>query len=167
LAWEALVRQFEARVYGFTLHILRDAEEARDVAQEVFVRVWSRLGEQIDAPRFLPWLMRLARNASVDRLRRKRARGEAAELTDEAASSAVGPEELSRGAAERRLVWRALGRIGDASREILVLNEIEGMDVREISELLALPEGTVKSRAHRARLELARAVLALDPSYGA
>jgi RNA polymerase sigma-70 factor (ECF subfamily) len=171
LAWEALVRRFEGRVYRMALHYVRDAEEARDLAQEVFVRVWRHLGEGVEHATFVPWLLRLTRNASIDRLRRRRARREASELPAGAAAEPVstdaGPEQQSLGAARRRLVWRALGRLGETSREILVLKEIEGLEVREISDLLALPEGTVKSRAHRARLELARAVLALDPSYGA
>jgi RNA polymerase sigma-70 factor (ECF subfamily) len=67
---------------------------------------------------------------------------------------------------ERTLVHRALDTLSTANREILWMKEIQGLEVQTISELLAVPVGTVKSRAHRARIELARAVLALDPSYG-
>jgi RNA polymerase sigma-70 factor (ECF subfamily) len=64
-------------------------------------------------------------------------------------------------------VRRAIAELNDDHREMIVLHEIQGLELRQISELLALPIGTVKSRSMRARLALARTVLALDPSYGA
>jgi len=95
LAWEALVRRYQSRVYSVTLHYLRNDEEARDTAQDVFVRVYRRLDSFHGGEGFLPWLLRLARNAAIDRLRRRAARppvddlvvGEAIELTLDFATS--------------------------------------------------------------------------------
>lgn len=172
LAWEALVRRMQGRVYGTALHYLRSPEDARDVAQEVFVRLYRHLGsiEFEDEPGFVAWLLQTTRNASFDRLRQIRSRppradvpAEEAGLADEAPS----PEETSLAEARQALVHRALAELSDLNREILLLKEIQGLDIRQVAEILHIPLGTVKSRASRARVELARRVLALDPSYGA
>ncbi len=170
LAWEALVRQFQGRVYGMALHYSKNAEEARDVAQEVFVRVWRHLGSGVEDERFVPWLLRLTRNASIDRLRRRKRRGET-EVPEDGAGTPVAaagdPEAAAIAASHGRLLERALAALSETNREVLLLKDIHGLELQEIAGLLAVPLGTVKSRSHRARLELARAVLALDPSYGA
>ena len=76
LAWEALVRQFQSRIYGIAYHYVGNPEDARDLAQEVFVRIYQNLGSSTDEQMFLPWIIRIARNACIDHLRRKRARSQ-------------------------------------------------------------------------------------------
>ncbi len=169
LAWEALVRQFQGRVYGLSYHYLRDAEEARDATQEVFIRVYRRL-DTFTGEGFLPWLLQLSRNCCVDRLRRLKARPPLTDLPCESGpalpDSRPGPEEAWLTDSRKRLVHRARGEMSENNREMILLKEIQGLNFREISEMLGLPIGTVKSRSNRARLELAQKVLALDPSYG-
>ena len=172
LAWEALVRQYQSRVYSVALHYTRDAEEARDVAQDVFVRIYRKL-DTFDsaAEEFLPWLLSVARNACIDRLRRRKVRPLAHSVPVEdqpgLPDSTPSPEQAMLAASRRRLLYRALAGVSDVNREIILLREIQGLDLRQISEILSVPIGTVKSRSVRARIELARSVLALDPSYGA
>ena len=172
LAWEALVRRTQARVYGTALHCLRSPEDARDVAQEVFVRLYKHVGsvEFADESGFLAWLLQTTRNASFDRLRQIRSRPPRADVPAEEAGLAdarPSPEDASLAEARQALVHRALAELSDLNREILVLKEIQGLDIRQVAAILRIPLGTVKSRASRARLELARRVLALDPSLGA
>ncbi|MCP3982332.1 MAG: sigma-70 family RNA polymerase sigma factor [bacterium] len=170
LAWEALVRQFQGRIYAVALHYSRNSEEARDMAQEIFIRVYSRLGS-FHGDHFVPWMLRLARNLCIDKLRRKKARpvsgeiamDDAPEMVDEAPT----PEENWFSDRKQQLVYRAMGRMSEQNREMILLKEIQGLNLQEIADLLQAPLGTVKSRSNRARLELARAVIALDPSYGA
>jgi RNA polymerase sigma-70 factor (ECF subfamily) len=76
------------------------------------------------------------------------------------------PERAHERSARQRLVQRALARLARRNREILVLQELEGLELRAVAERLGIPLGTAKSRAHRARHELARLVLELDPSLG-
>jgi RNA polymerase sigma-70 factor (ECF subfamily) len=78
-----------------------------------------------------------------------------------------GPEQTAVAEARRRLLHRALAQLSDIHREMILLKEIQGLDLREISRMLSVPIGTVKSRSVRARIELARTVISLDPSYGA
>ena len=171
LAWEALVRRYQGRVYSVTLHYLRHAEEARDAAQEVFLRVYERLDTFHGDAGFLPWLLRLARNASIDRLRRRAARPPADDLVveDGVELAASGPdaEEQVGLRARRRLVWRAVVGMTEQHREVILLHEIQGLKLEQIAEMLGLPLGTVKSRSNRARIELATRVRELDPAYGA
>jgi len=165
LAWEALVRQHQARVYGLALHYTGEPEEARDLAQEIFVRIFRNLERCSDAAIFVPWMLRIARNACIDHLRRKAARpparGVPVEEVPDLVSRAPGPAEEWQAASRRRLVQRALGALGRLNREIILLKEIHGLSLEEIADILDIPLGTVKSRAHRARLALARQVLAL------
>jgi RNA polymerase sigma-70 factor (ECF subfamily) len=103
-------------------------------------------------------------------LRKRKARPPASDLRVEdgpqIASDGLSPEEAATRASRRRLLYRALNRLSERNREIILLKEIQGLKIEEISKLLALPEGTVKSRASRARIELAAQVRGLDASYG-
>jgi RNA polymerase sigma-70 factor (ECF subfamily) len=170
LAWEALVRRYQARVYGLALSYVRNPEEARDVAQEIFVRIYRKLSSFNDQETFLPWLLRVGRNVCIDHLRRAKARGSDVNspIEEEQEWAAPGPTPESEAASgeSKRLIHAALGRLSETNREMIILKEIQGLKLEEIASLLALPLGTVKSRSNRARLELARAVLALDPTAG-
>ena len=171
LAWEALVRHYQGRVYAVACSYMRNAEEARDVAQDIFVRVYERLGSFHGDQAFLPWLLRLSRNVCIDALRRRKSRPRATDDLGDAsvqiASEAPTPEETAVGDSEGDLLYRAMDRMSDSDREILMLREIQGLKVEEIATLLNVPVGTVKSRCNRARLDLAVRVRRLDPSYGA
>jgi RNA polymerase sigma-70 factor (ECF subfamily) len=170
LAWEALVRRFQSRVYAVSYHYMREADEARDVAQDIFVRVYERLDSYDGQSNFLAWLLRVSRNACIDRLRRRAARPPATDLTpDDGVELVAGepdPEEEAGRSARKALLYRALNGMSDKNREIILLKEIHGLKIEEISEMLGLPVGTVKSRSSRARIELATRVRALAPSYG-
>jgi RNA polymerase sigma-70 factor (ECF subfamily) len=164
LAWEALVRQFQSRVYGVAFHYLGDAEEARDLAQEVFVRIYRNIAASPGAAAFVPWLIRISRNACIDHLRRKKARPPAQDIpSSEMSSLSSGqpnPEEQWSADARKGLLNRALRSLSRLNREIIVLKEIQGLSIEEISSLLSVPAGTVKSRSHRARIELAQKLVA-------
>jgi len=166
LAWEALVRTHQARVYGIAYAYTGDADDARDLAQEIFVRVFRKLDTCPDPGCFLPWLIRVARNAAVDHLRRRKARPPARDIpADEMltlAASGPSPEEELNAESRRRLVYRALQKLSEINREIILLKDIQGLALEEISAMLNVPLGTVKSRTNRARLELAKAVMSLQ-----
>ena len=165
LAWEALVRRHQARVYAIAHSYAGQAEEARDLAQEIFIRVYRHLGDCQEPERFLAWLIRVARNAGVDHLRRRKARPPAQDLPVEEARrlAAPGPrpDELAAASDRRALVHRALQTLSAINREVIMLKDMQGLALEEIAELLDVPLGTVKSRSNRARLELAQAVLTL------
>ena len=166
LAWEALVRRFQARVYGVAYHYTGRAEDAQDVAQEVFVHVYRSLNCGVDAEGFLSWLVRLSRNASIDYLRKKKVRPPASDIDAQEAhhlaASGPNPEEQWLANSRKRLFHRALQGLSQLSREIILLREIQGLPHADIASMLRAPLGTIKSRANRARLELAQKVLELS-----
>jgi len=160
LAWEALVRRFQGRVYGIAIVHLGNAEEARDLAQDVFVRLYRRLDLCTNDETFIPWLVQITRNAAIDRIRRRRSRPRAIDIPVEELSDlpspAPGPAEEYRAARRRALVHKALGKLGRLNREIILLKEIQGLSLEAIATMLKAPVGTIKSRSNRARIELAR-----------
>ncbi len=132
-------------VYALALSLLRDAHEAQDVAQDVFVKVWE------SAPAYRPqgspmaWLLTVARNLARSRLRQS---GRQIELDEEAwnAIPAAAPEVSPE---DRQLLQGALARLGAEEREIVLLHAVTGLKHREIAVLLELPLSTVLSKYHR------------------
>ncbi len=170
LAWEAFVRQFQRRVYSIAAGYASHADEATDLAQDIFVRLYETRGRWAPPDAFLPWLVRVARNVCLDGLRRKKARPPAEDIpADEMlnlASRGPAPDTALDTSRSRQLVWRALQSLGSLSREVILLKEIQGLSLQDIAAMLHVPVGTVKSRSSRARLELAESVLALERGRG-
>ena len=170
LAWEVLVRQHQGRICAIAYGYLGDQDEAFDLAQEIFVRVYQRLDTCEDPDKFQSWMTRIARNACIDHLRRRKARPPRQDIP---ADDMVGlrhggptPEDNLISSTRQRLVHRALQKLSEINREIIVLKDIQGLPLEEISGMLDLPLGTVKSRSSRARIELAKAVTDLGGGPG-
>lgn len=165
------MKAYQGRVYAVAVHYMRDREEAKDMAQEIFVRVYRHLDDLEEGRPLLPWLLRIARNACVDRLRRLKVRTPEHPVPVEEGPdiplAGPTPEEDAIAGSRERLLYRALGTLAEHYREMIVLKEIQGLKLEEICDLLDLPMGTAKSRSHRAKLELARAVRELQPDFGA
>jgi RNA polymerase sigma factor (sigma-70 family) len=170
LAWEALVRRFQGRVYAIACSYLGDRDEARDLAQEIFVRLYETRGRWAQADHFVGWLCQVARNRAIDYQRRRRVRQPASVISEDEGLQAVDPSpgpaaEVER-RSRRRLLQAALARLSALSREMVMLRDVQELSVREVATLLGIPIGTVKSRASRARVELAQEVLALGRERG-
>ncbi|WLT32710.1 RNA polymerase sigma factor [Geothrix sp. PMB-07] len=164
LAWEFFVRTFQGRVFGLAYHYTAQAEDARDLTQDVFVRIYQNLALVPDESGCLPWIIRITRNACIDHLRRRKARPPlwdlpADELFD-LRSTDQNPEEAHLAAVRKTMVHRALQELTDLNREVILLKEIQGLGLEEIAAILEVPVGTVKSRSNRARLELAQKLCA-------
>jgi len=165
LAWEAFVRQFQGRVYSLASSYARTREDARDMAQEIFVRLYEKRQAWPEDEGFVPWMIRTARNLCIDLIRKAQVRPSAADSSEEdlarLTAATESPEDLWRLGARKALLWRAVRSLTALNREIIVLRDIQGLSLEEVSTLLDIPIGTVKSRSNRARLELAQKVLAL------
>ncbi len=172
LAWELLVRRYQARVYGLARTYVPDPEDARDLAQEVFLRIYRKLSTCPPAAEFLPWMLAVTRNACIDHLRGRRCRpGGVADsppaVFETLQDPAPGPEESCERSLLKNRIRRALHHLTALNREILVLKDIQGLTLEEIAGLLRVPLGTLKSRAHRARLELAGVLAGMGVQSGA
>jgi len=121
LAWEAFVRQFQRRIYSIACGYAANAEDARDFAQDIFVRLYETRGRWAPADGFTAWMVRVARNVCLDELRRRKARPPAHDVqADEMLDLADGgptPEVALGVARDRQIVWRALSLMGRLCRD--------------------------------------------------
>ena len=180
-AFKLLVERYQRKVYSVALGMVKDKEEARDVAQEAFVKVYKYLDHFKGDASFYTWLYRITVNICIDVLRKKGSKGdehvefdESVKLdTAEAGIGALGtrlgtnPQKsvLRRELAER--ITSAMQSIPTAHRQILLLREVEGMSYEDLSRILEIPKGTVMSRLFHARLKMQkilREYLDLDES---
>ena len=143
-------------VYGLALAVLRDAGEAEDLTQEVFVRVFRSLSQYTPGT-FEGWLHRITTNLFLDQVRRKariRFEGLPEDAADRLASREVWPQQLLDDRTYDADIQAALDALPPDFRVAVVLCDIEGLTYEEISELLGIKLGTVRSRIHRGRAAL-------------
>lgn len=154
-AYSALVRRHQQSLYRFLVRMVGSPDDAMELTQEAFVRAWQALPRWEPTAQFRTWLFRIASNAALDLLRRRRT-VEFVPLDDtfDAAHPGPDPERQAQLTQEVRQLEVALSRLTPDHREILLLREIEDMSYEEIGRVLSLSEGTVKSRIARARAAL-------------
>ena len=155
-AFEELVRTQQHRVYGLALRMLGNAAEAQDIAQEAFLRAHRGLAEFRGDARLSTWLYSIVSRLCLNRLagseRRLERHGEET-LAGLADASPRPDQALERGELDEAL-HRAIAELPEERRIVVVLRDVEGLAYEEIAEVLTLPVGTVRSRLHRARLDL-------------
>jgi len=159
-AFGELVRRHQDGVVNLIYRMYGDARLAEDAAQEAFVRVWQNLNNYNPQYAFRSWLYRIAANAALDTLRRERP---AVELDDELAiaDKAPTPEQAAIKDERAAQVRRAIARLSEPLRLVLILREYEEFSYQEIAAALDIPTGTVMSRLNTARTQLRRELSAL------
>ncbi|HWO18454.1 MAG TPA: sigma-70 family RNA polymerase sigma factor [Kofleriaceae bacterium] len=167
-AFRELLELHKDRVYNISFRMLGNRAEAEDVAQEVFISVFKTIDSFRAESKFSTWLYRVAVNHCKNRIkylarRHDRDRDELDESSQhhQANGAVVGapvraaqPDRALEGAQMERLLQEAIGNLDDDHRIVVVLRDIEDLSIEEICEITGLPDGTVKSRLHRARLAL-------------
>ncbi len=147
-AFGELVRRYERPVYNAALRMLRRPEDAQDVAQTVFLKAYEHLADFDHSYRFYSWIYRIALNESLNQLKRRMP--ESAVPEDEI-DSGPGPEDQVRCQQLARGLEGALMNLKPEQRGVVVLKHILGCSYEEISQILEIPEKTVKSRLFTAR----------------
>jgi RNA polymerase sigma-70 factor (ECF subfamily) len=162
-AWEDLVRAHTRRVYAVCYRFTNRDQEAQDLTQDVFLRVFKTLRSfRSGEGSFSVWLMRLTRNLLIDHYRRTKQERttdsieEQLPMLEETAALSARTDGLLAGREASELLQAGLERLSPELRETLILRDLEELEYREIAEVLGVPEGTVKSRLNRGRAELAR-----------
>ncbi len=169
-AWEEIVRLQQRRIYNLCYRFTNSPDDAQDLTQDVFIRVYRTLGSyDVEKGAFTTWLTTLTRNLLVDHFRRSRqdriTDSMDAGIRDEEDAPTLGsqiadpqPSQDDRLASKetQQLVRAALARLSPDLREAVILRDLQDMDYKEIAQVLRVPEGTVKSRINRGRTELAR-----------
>jgi RNA polymerase sigma-70 factor (ECF subfamily) len=168
-AWEVIVRALAGRIFSLSYHFTGRREEAEDLTQDIFVRIYQTLGSfHAETGNFSAWALKLSRNFIIDRYRQSRRflqsggseELEAMNLRDE---NRPGPHRNLEQAETCKVLTDALHTLSPENKEAIILRDLQGMGYQEMAEVLGVPEGTVKSRINRGRLALAR-VLSRHPA---
>ncbi len=162
-AFAELVKTHQDRVFDLVFRMIGDREEALDLSQEIFVSVHGSVARFRGDSRLSTWIFRIARNHCLNRLKYlgRRERGRSTELSDvdegELAShnDAQPADEQISARETQKLVQTAIAELPEEYRLLVVLRDVEGLSYSEIAAITDQPEGTVKSRLHRARSALA------------
>ncbi len=165
-AFSVLVVRYQDRIYNSIYRMCRDHQESEELAQEAFLKAFEKLERFRGNSRFYTWLFRIAMNLTLSRGRRK---AKVKFVTLDAGGRDGGwqsgeleksyipegrekrPDEVAEDSETAQRISEAIERLDDEYRAVVVLRDIEDMDYAEISEVLEIPPGTVKSRLHRAR----------------
>jgi len=161
--FEGVLRDHRDRIYGHALRCLRDADDAADVTQEVFLRLWRRGPDWDDPDRIAAWLTRVTHNLCIDRTRRGQTverylgRPDPDALAELPATGAPAPDAACDRGPDAALA-AALDALPPASRSLVLMHYWQDLKLREIADTLEVSENTLKVRLHRARKAL-RALL--------
>ncbi len=157
------MRRHTRRIFNLCYRFTSNSHEAEDLTQEVFLRVYRTLGSYRSAyGGFTTWMTSVTRNLLIDHYRRTK-RDRLTDSLDDAMpklenkeSAGSRPDQAALVGELSAQVQQALAKISPDLREAVILRDLQGLEYREIQEVLSVPEGTVKSRINRGRIELAR-----------
>ncbi len=166
-AFSSLVEQYQKQVYNLCLRMVKDPNDAADLSQETFFNIWKGLPRFQFNSSFSTWVYRLASNVCLDFLRSKKRRNivsvtfsqEDNEKQPELLDPADGPEALTIQADNLRRITAALNELDEEYRLALTLRAVQQFSYSEISQIMGIKEGTVKSRIARAREQMRKKLL--------
>jgi RNA polymerase sigma-70 factor (ECF subfamily) len=172
-AWEAIVRQHRRKVFNLAYKFVGRHDEAEDLTQDIFLKIFKALHTFDRRANFQTWLISISRNLCIDHYRS--VRKERQTIARDVDASELSPATKERGPLAqleqidlKDLIRRALAELPESLRTAVVLRDLQEYSYQEIADELHLPEGTVKSRINRGRLELARQLrkLQVQPAAG-
>jgi RNA polymerase sigma-70 factor, ECF subfamily len=170
LAWEAIVRQYRRKVFNVAYKFVGRHDEAEDLTQDIFLKVFKSLDTFDRRANFQTWLISVSRNLCIDHYRSVRKERETIDRdVDPGDLTPVSHEVSPYAALEQRdrvsLLREAMNELPETLRTAVLLRDIRELTYQEIADTLRLPEGTVKSRINRGRTELARQIKRLRSQY--
>jgi len=171
-AFEDLISKYEKKVYNTVLRIIRDKEAAKDISQEVFIKVYKSLKNFNEKSKFSTWLYRIAVNTSIDELRKNKNRynnisldnpdpehGNTRQAEFEISGSKDTPEEKLIKKEKIKELYKAINMLQEDQRILILLRDIQGLSYDEISDVTGIKIGTVKSKLNRALNALKELIL--------
>jgi len=169
-AFGTLVERNRRRVFGIAYHLMGDTETANDIAQEAFIKAYSRLDSFQASGSFVSWLTAIVSNLCIDARRRRRVRVQASSLDEELEekgfepeSSAPSPERVVEVDDTVREIRKGLAALPEVQRVAITLRHVDGLSYEEIAEVMRVPVGTAKTHVHRGRERLANSLHRLYP----
>lgn len=169
-AWEEIVRSHSRRIYNICYRFTGSADKADDLAQEVFIKMYRTLASfDADKGAFTTWITTMTRNLLVDHFRKSKQdratdsldaglgeEEDSATLSDRIPDTAPSADDRVQRRETQEMVQKAIQKLSPELREAVILRDLQDMDYKEIAQALKVPEGTVKSRINRGRMELAK-----------
>ena len=156
-AFERLVMEKQDKIYSVCMNMLKNVHDAQDAAQETFIKAYKAIRSFKGESSLDTWLTKIAVNTCLDAIRGRRDTVDIDEAYDVADPNT--PEGEYEADVRRRVVRQSLARLPSELRDVIVLKDIEGCSYEEISEILNLNLGTVRSRLHRAREKIKKIFL--------
>lgn len=154
--FDSIYEQYSRLVYWVAYNVVKNGDEALDITQEVFLRALDKMSviSEYNEVQLKGWLYRVARNASLDLIRKRKRETLYDETPFDLADTGLTPLEQILDDEKKRLLMQAVSKLSDIYREPIMLHYFSGMNYSEIADLLNLTEGTIKSRMSRARTQL-------------
>jgi len=156
--FEVLMRRHNPRVYRVARAVIKDENEAEDVMQQAYINAYLHLHQFQDRSQFSTWLTRITVNEALARRKKQRPEEPFEDVMDTAPAVQLDPERQAYGAELGRLIEESVDKLPESYRVVFVLRDIEGLSTDETAETLDLGEEAVKTRLHRARAMMRRAV---------
>ncbi len=170
VAWEEIVQRYNRRIYNICYRFAGSAEDAQDLTQEVFIKMYRTLNSyDVERGAFMTWLTTMTRNLLVDHFRKTKQdritdsmdtaaseHEDAMPLSDQIEDKGMPPDARVQSRETGKMVHEALQKLSPELREAVILRDLQDMDYKDIAAVLRVPEGTVKSRINRGRAELGR-----------
>jgi RNA polymerase sigma-70 factor, ECF subfamily len=169
-AWEELVQRYHRRIYNLCYRFAGSADDAQDLTQEVFIKMYRTLSSyDLERGALMTWVTTITRNLLVDHFRKTKQdrmtdsldtapseHEDAMPLSEQIHDHGPAPDSHSQSREVGEAVHKALQKLSPDLREAVILRDLQDMDYKDIATVLKVPEGTVKSRINRGRAELAR-----------
>jgi len=163
-AFEQLIEAYEKKVFNIALRMIGNYDDANDIAQEVFIRVYKSLGGFKEQSAFSTWIYRITTNVCLDELRKRKnkkvvyidedLKGDDGEIKRQFEATEPTPEMVAEKNYVKQVVNDAIQKLSEEHRTVIILRDINGFSYEEIAKITKCPEGTVKSRINRARQAL-------------
>lgn len=175
LAFEELMDSYFKRIYSIAYRMAGNADDASDMTQEIMIKLYRNIKAFSGNSRFSTWVYRVATNTCLDELKKLRRHSsysidsgietEEGNIAAEIEDTAPTPEQRAEQSELKNLVAKALNKLGDEHKTVIILRDIQGLSYDEIARILGCSEGTVKSRISRGRAKL-KNVLEKDFGFG-
>jgi RNA polymerase sigma-70 factor, ECF subfamily len=151
-SFNILVNKYEMMILKFIYNMLRDKEASEDICQEVFITVYNKLYTYNSSYKFSNWILQIARNKSIDYIRKyKRVYEANLEDVKEQATNEMSPEQVAEFNETKALVLRFINELNDVDKQILTLRYTDDLTFLDIAEVLDMSESAVKRRYYKAR----------------
>lgn len=161
-AFDELIERYQGKIFNLTYGIVGNAQDARDASQNAFLKVFQNLSRFDPAHRFFSWIYRIASNEALNIVNRRR---RSVRLDDKTPTPAAGADRVTAAKETGRAIRQALAELPPEQRVTVVLRHFHGLSYREMSEIVGVPEGRIKSRLFSARVKLRKQLAAkgLEP----